>query len=276
LTPSDPPLPPDREPPPPPASPPEEAPSSASTAAPPDRGDAWYSSGAGSADPPELPSWERRETLGVFRAALATLREVLFDAGETFYTARRTGDFASPFLFTFLMGLTFGLLACAMRLFMLSASSDVDYGPMFDQFSEVLPAEFVDPLRDIVLDQQSTAGEALSSPAFIASEVSRSILRSLLGPFILAGIVHFFLLVLGAASYEYEASYRAVAYCHASASVLLVIPFCGGFLYFIWLPIILVIALGQMHEAGLMRPTIALVMAFFLNCCALFFGVGFI
>ena len=52
---------------------------------------------------------------------------------------------------------------------------------------------------------------------------------AMIGSFITAGIYHLFLLMLGGARYEYETTYRVVAYVNGAVALLQVVPLCGQY-----------------------------------------------
>jgi hypothetical protein len=100
------------------------------------------------------------------------------------------------------------------------------------------------------------------------------VLRLLVGPIVLliviflsAGIFHLVLLLLGGAKRGFEATVRVVCYSNA-ASILLIVPFCGGLLSFVWGIVLEIIGLSEAH--GISKGTAVaavLIPIVVLACC---------
>jgi hypothetical protein len=71
---------------------------------------------------------------------------------------------------------------------------------------------------------------------------------ALIGSFIVAGIYHVCLKMLGGARYDYEATYRAIAYVNGAVALLQVIPICGAHASGIIGLIYSIIALSNVHR----------------------------
>jgi hypothetical protein len=71
---------------------------------------------------------------------------------------------------------------------------------------------------------------------------------AMIGSFIYAGIYHVFLMMLGGAKFEYETTYRAVAYVQGSVALLQIIPLFGALASAVIGLIYTIIAIYHMHR----------------------------
>ena len=87
-----------------------------------------------------------------------------------------------------------------------------------------------------------------------------------IGQFIWAGVMHVSIMILGDNKKGFEATFRAIAYANTSPGVFAIIPFCGGFIAFIWSMILVIIGLKEAHQI----PFWKVILAYFLPlllCC---------
>jgi hypothetical protein len=91
------------------------------------------------------------------------------------------------------------------------------------------------------------------------------------GSFVSAALWHLGLMITGAATKPFEATYRAVAYAGGATSVLQFVPLCGGYLFPAANLIYGVVALKEAHRTDLWRVILAAV-ALLLLCCGLAMG----
>lgn len=94
-----------------------------------------------------------------------------------------------------------------------------------------------------------------------------------LGAFVVSGLVHLCLMLVGGARKGFEATFRAYAYSSGASSILMLIPFCGGLVgtvAWIWLAIV---GLTEAHETSMGRAAAAVLLPLVVVCC-LCAGVG--
>ena len=87
-----------------------------------------------------------------------------------------------------------------------------------------------------------------------------------IGVFVVAGILHLLLMLVGAAPRDFEATFRVVAYSQA-VSVLGLVPFCGGLIGFVWWVVIVVLGFSVVHRASTLQAALAVLLPVFLCCC---------
>jgi hypothetical protein len=89
-----------------------------------------------------------------------------------------------------------------------------------------------------------------------------------IGLFLSAGIVHLGLMIFGAARGGFETTFRVLAYTQGAASVLQLLPMCGGLLYSVWYFVSATIGLIKAHRADSWRVILAVLLPL-LVCCGL-------
>ena len=87
-----------------------------------------------------------------------------------------------------------------------------------------------------------------------------------------SALLHLLLLVLGGARNGYVATLRAV--CYAQAAYLgLVLPFCGGFLFWVGVTVLEVIGLSVLHRIPLGKAIAAVIIPLVLCCTCIAIGI---
>jgi hypothetical protein len=81
----------------------------------------------------------------------------------------------------------------------------------------------------------------------------------LLSLFVVSGILHLCLLIVGAGRNGFEGTFRIVAFSQ-SIKILGLVPFVGGFIAWFWQFIVLVIGFREMHETSYLRTIIAILL----------------
>lgn len=179
------------------------------------------------------PAWERRAALGLFRALFLTVQRVFSNPSEVFQRMPLTGGLASPLRFYVLLVTLTSWVTIAYAL----AALKVNPAPNVQPWAAALTPNESELMLQFIL-----------MPAI-----------NVLGAFFLAGIFHFALLLLGASTRPYEATFRAVCYTFASASVFQLIPLCGAFVYPVVSVVLLVIALRVIHGTDTLRATLGVI-----------------
>jgi hypothetical protein len=182
--------------------------------------------------------WEDRSKLGLWRGLSQTFKGALFTPGPFFRSAAFDSGLAEPFAF----GLLFGSL-----------------GTMFGFFWQFLMVGF----------GFLSAGSGLVTlpgryTLFWAAMIIAPILVTI-GLFITSGITHLLLMIVNGGRHGFRATFRVTAYGQAT-QVLSLIPFIGGLMGGVWLLIIEIIGLKEIHETSYAR----VIMAFLIPLALVF------
>lgn len=185
------------------------------------------------------PPWEQPGAF--FQRWLDTAKSILFDPQNGFKNVRRTGGIGAPLTYYFvgaapaLIGyLLFSMLGMGMG--MMGGGSD------------------------------AVAGAAIMGGGMVGGLVA-VILVYLVGFFILTGVVHLVLSLLGGAKHGYEATVRVFAYAHGSALPLAIIPPCAA-IAGLWALVCEIFGLAEMQETTPVKAAIAIFSPLIL-CCIL-------
>jgi len=90
----------------------------------------------------------------------------------------------------------------------------------------------------------------------------------LIGPFIGAGIIHVMLMILGAAKYSYETTFRTVCYGNAP-NALGIVPVIGAIVGGIWGLIVTIIGLSKSQETSTFKAAVAVILPAVVIACVL-------
>src|SRR5213080_3630810 len=183
--------------------------------------------------------WDERQTKGLFNAFIETLQMVLGKPVVAFTAMKREGGLGEPLLYAVIGGTFGGVFAVtynfALRLFT----------PFGDRQGAV--AHLFGGLGWIFL--------LVLTPLFVA-----------IGMFVASAILHVCLMIVGGAKQSFETTFRVVCFAEGSASPLLVIPFCGGFIVGIWKIVLYCIGLTHAHETDTGRRLIAVLFPLIVCC----------
>ena len=180
--------------------------------------------------------WEERSKLGLWRGLCQTFKGTLFTPGPFFRSTAFDSGLAEPFAF----GLLFGSL-----------------GTMFGFFWQFLIVGFgfLPASSDLVTWPGRYAlfwGAMILSPVLVT-----------MGLFITSGITHVLLMVVKGGRHGFRATFRVTAYGQAT-QVFSLIPFVGGLIGGVWLLIIAIIGLKEIHEISYARVIMAFLIPFAL------------
>src|SRR5881392_458399 len=183
--------------------------------------------------------WDERQTKGLLNAFIETLQMVLRKPVAAFTAMKREGGLGEPLLYAVIGGTFGGVFAVtynfALRLFT----------PFGDKQGAV--AHLFGGLGWIFL--------LVLTPLFVA-----------IGMFVASAILHVCLMIVGGAKQSFETTFRVVCFAEGSASPLLVIPLCGGFIVGIWKIILYCIGLTHAHETDTGRVVIAVLLPLIVCC----------
>ena len=200
------------------------------------------------------PPWEHRGSLGVFHAALETIKSVLFDPAETFARMQREGGIAGPFLYALMLG---GIGGYAAIVYYVISHQ----GPSLASFSSHTGTQAYGNNFNFVAAYGT--GYVLIGALFLIP------VALFLSTFIRAGIIHICLVMLGAATQPFETTYRVVCYSFGSAAIFQLIPMCGGLIAAVWDLVVTCIGLSKTHEISTGKAAAAVLLPV-LCCCGCF------
>lgn len=204
------------------------------------------SGGAGT--PPAGGSpWEDRDRLGFLGALVETTKQVLGQPTRFFREMPATGGIGAPLLYAVVIG---WVGAVAAGLYSALFQSIVGSGlTSFAERPELAEAfHFMQSWTGFVI-------QAVFAPVGIAIAV-----------FVAAGVFHLMLLVLGGAQRDFEATFRVVGYSQAT-SVLMLVPFCGSLIAWVWSVVLYVVGLAEAQRVGYGKAAAAVLLPLVLVCC---------
>jgi hypothetical protein len=188
--------------------------------------------------------WDERHSRGFFSAFIETLQMVLTRPGEAFTAMRREGGLGEPLIYVFIGG-TFGTV---VGLFYRLALQSV-----FAGFGRTNALSHMLSGAALILVM-------IISPLFVA-----------IGAFIVSGILHLCLMIVGGAKQSFETTFRVVCFTGGSVNPLQLIPICGGLIAFVWGLVLYCIGLARSHEIETGRAVMAVLLPLVI-CC----GGGFL
>jgi hypothetical protein len=177
-----------------------------------------------------LPPWERRERYGFLNGLYLTVKDVLLTPGTFFQRMPTQVGLAQPLYFALVLGVVAAF-----------------FGWMWSLAGSSLQMFVADDLEEIV------KGPLYTFLAFLFSPVTVAVLV-----FLKAGLIHLMLMLVGGNKLGFEATFRVSAYGEA-ASILALLPFCGGVLGVLWGLFITIVGLYSIHETDPWRAVLAVV-----------------
>jgi hypothetical protein len=195
--------------------------------------------------------WEDRKRIGLFKGMFETSKDILLHPTNTFSTLPLSGGYLSPLIF----------------------------GTIFLSFSFIINHLYQMLFSGLILLIVATFAQQ-SEPQMIINLLS-SIISIPLSPFfalgwlfIWAGVYHLCLLLVGARSHGFEATFRLISYAQV-ALVIDIIPVVGASISWIWRLVLLVIAFKNGLSLSIGRAIIsALLPIGFLIAFFIFIFVG--
>lgn len=183
--------------------------------------------------PPEGPAWERRGP--IFGRVIDTAREVLFRPRKFFRAMPRTAGLGPSLTFYLLTGMV-GMAASVLFQFVISSAGH--------------------------------RGQMFIGGIFLLVMVALGPVMLIVGAFIGSGIYHLMLMLFGAARHPFETTFRVVTYSAGAASLLGIIPICGGVVGGIWQIVAIIIGLAEAQETTTGKSAAAVLIPVVV-CCAL-------
>jgi hypothetical protein len=203
-----------------------------------------YASGVTPPDTGRLKTpWEDRAATGFFNGLYKTVNQVLFSPSDFFKKMPVTGGLTDPLLYAMIIG-TVGLL-----------------------FLSVWHLLLHDPMQGFVTPEMSEAGRGITSN--VGSPLGTAMIPFVLiiWLFIVSGMLHLFVMIVGGARAGFEATFRVVSYS-VSPFVFMVIPYCGVLITPLWALSLFMIGIRDAHETTGGKAAAAVLFPF-LFCCGM-------
>lgn len=180
------------------------------------------------------PPWERRSELGIGKGIGESLKGVLFSPSRFFRTAAVAGGIKEP--------LAFGVLTASLGMML-----EICWQGVFR-------------LGDLPSLNKTPLGDFTWGPLIMGIMLLSPLIATI---FICIGslVLHLLLTICRAGRNGFEATLRAVSYSQA-AQLWAVIPFLGSFLAGIWLMVVTVISLREIHGVSYVKVIFALLIPF--------------
>jgi len=203
---------------------------------------------------PQGVPWERRQELGAVAALFETIRESLFEPVSFFRRMAPSGGVGSPLFYGVLLGYAAQVVTSFYQMILQGV-----VGSALQRSSDV-----PDVVRQVASQLEGVGG-------FVTTLLFGWIFV-VIGLFVWAALVHVALLMLGGAQRDFEASFRAVSYSQAG-QLFAVIPLCGGLIGFVYVLVLNVIGLSELHGIGRGKATAAVLLPLFFCCCCGVLGI---
>jgi hypothetical protein len=199
--------------------------------------------GATSISEPAAPRtglpWEHRHERGFFNAFVETLVMVLTKPGTAFRVMRTEGGLGEPLLYAIIGGgvgvIVWFIFSLALNSFGLLNPRETGFGPM--------------------------VGMSVSFVMLVWRLVAVAV-----APFILGGLVHLSLMLVGGANKAFETTFRVISFSQGSTAPLQLVPCCGGLVALVWFLVASCIGVARAHEIDTGRATLAVLLPVIVCC----------
>jgi hypothetical protein len=184
--------------------------------------------------------WEHREQIGFLKAYFDTVSMVLLKPGEAFALMKSEGDMMGPMLFALIGGCAGIIVSILLQVALHSI------GFMANRQSAMFGMG--------VLGLWSI-GYIVLSPVIV-----------IVFAFIISGILHLCLLMVGGAKKSFETTFRVVCFSSGSTYLLSMVPFCGGMIAGVWNIVVEIIGLARAHETDTGKAAMAVLLPIIVCC----------
>jgi hypothetical protein len=196
-------------------------------------------------------AWEDKENRGFFEALWETWKESVFYPERFFSRLPYRGGLGNPLLYAIIVGWIGIGINQLYGIFWTGA-----WGGFLSQFAEVEDILYQTGIQSIF-----SFFQILITPIFI-----------IIGLFIISGIYHLIFLIFGWSNRDFEATFRALAYAE-SATIFMIVPFCGGMITFVWSIVLAIIGLKHMQKTTGGKAAFVYFLPLIVCCCLI---IGFI
>jgi len=184
--------------------------------------------------------WDDRQRRGILRAFFDTMIMVLTRPAEAFTAMKREGGFGDPLIYA-IIGSSVGYVVYLLYNVLLSSAH--------------LLGSHENPVMHAM-------GGGIGSLFFI---ICVPVVVAIVA-FIVSGILHLCLMLVGGAKQPFETTFRVVCFANGSADPILIIPICGGLIGGIWKIVLCCIGLARGHETDTGRAVLAVALTLIVCC----------
>jgi hypothetical protein len=178
----------------------------------------------------QAPPWEDRSELGLWQGIYQTFKAVLFSPDKLFRSMTHEGGITEPLAFGLLLGSIGSMFGFFWQFLMMS-------GGFMAVGEELMGRVSMSIIFFAII---------IISPLFVAVTM-----------FIGSAVLHLLLLIVKGGKNGFEATFRVVSYSQAT-QIWAVIPFIGGFIGGLWILIVQIVGLREIHETSYLRVILAL------------------
>lgn len=197
------------------------------------------------------PAWEHRDANGLLVSFARTLEESALKPNEFFARLRLTGNLLDAMLF----GVGIVTIAAVLQL-------------LWSAVLAPLPFFFLGEINGVSFP------EVAAMAAFSWVRVIFLPFVMVAAFFIMAGLFHLALTLLGSTPCPFETTLRVTCYS-AGPLILSILPICGNTIGQIWMVVLLIIGLTHCQKASLMTAIVAVLfpVILFVGCCSLLIAI---
>ncbi len=192
-------------------------------------------------DQPSFSPWEKRSELGLWRAIFQTIKDVMLSP-DTFFNSTFMDGYKESLAFGLLIGSLGSMIGFFWQFLIFSGGISLAIQPLIGKLTIgmifLLLIAFV--------------------PIFIIFKI---LFTSL--------FIHILLRLVRSGENGYEATFRVISYSQA-AQIIGLIPFIGSIVSFIWIFIIQIVGLREVHQTSYLKIIIAFMIPVFI---LLFLGI---
>lgn len=219
---------------------------------------------AGAPTPPasdlgELTPWERRAELGFWPALGKTVSQALFEPTR-FFSSMRYDQAEGAHLYFFMVAVVPQLVALLLGQLLSNSAEEVDKTlDLLKQFGQVDPK---------MLEQIKSIARLAGGPGALVGELLMVPVVAFAQLYLLAGLSHLTLVLLGKAKGGWTATFKTFVYAY-SAGVVGLIPSCGSLIVLMWASALEMVGLAKGHRttAGYGVAAVLSWHALFWCCC---------
>lgn len=203
--------------------------------------------------PPDCfePAWERRSTIGFFKALYLTVKMVLMAPNHTFSRLRTTGGLINPLFYYLIMASSTLTIRLAIELPLVLKNPSM-LGPQLATL----------PQNTIMI---GALGLVVISPVFFVFTMFFSSL-----------VTHLSLKIVKSAHEPFEATFRAFCYSLGSVSIVQLIPIVGGIISLFWGLLSYFIGLKKVHEISALKTFFAIFISTILSSAMVMLIAGIV
>ncbi len=206
---------------------------------------------------PASVAWERRTEVGFFSAIVETTQDVLLHPARFFSAVDGSRGIGAPLLYGLIVGYV-GVVVGSLYAYVYQSVTGATVFPGFHDRPEL------ERLLPLATGSGALVTNLVVGPVFL-------VIRT----FLLAGVFHVCLLLVGGARRGFETTFAVVAY-GAAADLLVVIPLCGGIAGTVYGFVLAAIGLTAAHRTTAGRGAAAVSIPLLgLCCCCLLLLIAF-